>query len=67
MITFVSSNFPCLEHNFMVPKVFEPLKFYCISFSDNYAPVDSVADELKVSSERQEKRESDLATPGLVV
>ena len=25
-----SSNYPCLEHIFMVPKVFEPLKYYCI-------------------------------------
>ena len=27
--TLVSSNYPCLEHIFMIPKVFEPLKFYC--------------------------------------
>ena len=26
----ISSNIPCLEHILMVPKVFEPLKFYCI-------------------------------------
>ena len=26
----ISSSYPCLEHIFMVPKVFEPLKFYCI-------------------------------------
>ena len=31
-LTLISSNFPCLEHIFMVPKVFEPLKFYCISY-----------------------------------
>ena len=29
-LTFISSNYPCLEHVFMVPKVFEPLKFYCM-------------------------------------
>ena len=28
-LTFISLNYPCLEHIFMVPKVFEPLKFYC--------------------------------------
>ena len=28
--TLIGSNFPCLEQIFMVPKVFEPLKFYCI-------------------------------------
>ena len=27
----ISLNYPCLEHIFMVPKVCEPLKFYCIS------------------------------------
>ena len=28
-LTLISSNYPCLEHIFMVRKVFEPLKFYC--------------------------------------
>ena len=28
-LTLVSLNYPCLEHIFKVPKVFEPLKFYC--------------------------------------
>ena len=28
--TLTGSNFPCLELIFMVPKVFEPLKFDCI-------------------------------------
>ena len=28
-LTLPSSNYPCLEHIFMVPKVFEPLKFDC--------------------------------------
>ena len=27
--TLIGSNYPCLELIFMVPKVFEPLKFYC--------------------------------------
>ena len=27
--TLISSNYPCLELIFMVPKVFEPLKFDC--------------------------------------
>ena len=26
----ISSNYPCLEHIFMVPKVFKPVKFYSI-------------------------------------
>ena len=29
-LTHLSSNYPCLVHIFKVPKVFEPLKFYCI-------------------------------------
>ena len=28
--THTGSNYPCLELVFMVPKVFEPLKFDCI-------------------------------------
>ena len=28
--TFIGSNYPCLKLTFMVPKVFEPLKFDCI-------------------------------------
>ena len=27
--TLIGSNYPCLELIFMVPKVFEPLKFNC--------------------------------------
>ena len=27
LMTCISSNYPCLEKNFMVPKVFELLKF----------------------------------------
>ena len=35
-LTLISLNYPCLEHIFMVPKVFETLKFYCISiFSED--------------------------------
>ena len=29
--TLIGSNYPCLELIFIVPKVFEPLKFDCIS------------------------------------
>ena len=29
-LTLIRSNYPCLEYIFMVPKMFEPLKFYCI-------------------------------------
>ena len=28
-LTLNSSNYPCLKHIFMTPKVFKPLKFYC--------------------------------------
>ena len=31
--TLIGSNYPCLELIFMVPKVFEPMKFYCILWS----------------------------------
>ena len=30
--TLFSSNYLCLEHILMVPKVFEPLMFYCIEY-----------------------------------
>ena len=30
--TLIGSNYPCLELIFMVPKVFEALKFYCMMF-----------------------------------
>ena len=36
-LPLISSNYPCLEYIFMVRKVFEPLKFYCILCSG--APV----------------------------
>ena len=29
LLTLISSDYPCLEHIFMVPKVFEALKFGC--------------------------------------
>ena len=29
-LTLTSSNYPSLEHNFIVLKVFEPLKFDCM-------------------------------------
>ena len=32
--TLIDSNNPCLEIIFMVPKMFEPLKFDCIYFYD---------------------------------
>ena len=34
-LILISSNYPCLEHIFMAPKMFEPFKFYCI-FSKCY-------------------------------
>ena len=30
LLTLNSSNYPCLEHIFIGPNVFEPLKFDCI-------------------------------------
>ena len=30
--TLISSNYPCLEHILMAPKVFKPLMFYCTWF-----------------------------------
>ena len=44
-LTLISSNYPCLEHIFIVPKVFELLKFYCIwlkMFSEAVALVGGV-------------------------
>ena len=32
-LTLISSNYPCLELIFMVPKVFEPLNFDCINIT----------------------------------
>ena len=32
-LTLIDSNYPCLELIFMGPKVFEPLKFDCMSLS----------------------------------
>ena len=34
-LTRIRSNYPSREHIFMVPKVFEPLKFYCSSEADS--------------------------------
>ena len=31
-LTLIVSNYLYLEHIFMVPKVFEPMKFYCAVF-----------------------------------
>ena len=37
--TLIGSNYPCLELIFMVPKVFEPLKFDCKGQLGNNARV----------------------------
>ena len=34
--TFRGSNYRCLEQIFMVPKGFEPSKFDCTMFYENY-------------------------------
>ena len=39
--TLIGSNYPCLELIFMVPKVFEPLKFDCSAVLANAIPVHS--------------------------
>ena len=48
-LTLISSNYPCLEHLFMVPKVFEPFKFGCnIKAPANNAYIcQNVADGMK--------------------
>ena len=33
-LNLIGSNYPSLEQISMVPKIFEPLKFYCISHPD---------------------------------
>ena len=40
--TLIGSNYPCLELIFMVPKVFEPLKFDCISTNNLFVPKPTV-------------------------
>ena len=49
--TLISSNYPCLELIFMVPKVFEPLKFdfsyeNLSSLAVQYLPVSEVWNEM---------------------
>ena len=46
--TLISSNYPCLEHIFTVPKVFEPLKFYCIIASVNSLNIQGICKETLV-------------------
>ena len=33
--TLIGSNYPCFELIFMVPKVFEPLKFDCTELTES--------------------------------
>ena len=35
-LTLIGLNYPCLEHVFMIPEVFEPLKFYCKLFWEEF-------------------------------
>ena len=46
-LTLISSNYPCLELIFLVPKVFEPLKFDCITGCElvisNYVCLDNLS------------------------
>ena len=55
--TLIGSNYPCLELIFMVPKVFEPLKFDCIL---KYGPFTSTfgARSLSSISYKQKKKKS---------
>ena len=34
--TFISLNYPCLEHILMVSNKFEPLKIYCVYFNSRF-------------------------------
>ena len=43
-LTPTSSNCPCFEHISMVSKVYEPLKFYCMSYWDLKTTVDREAE-----------------------
>ena len=56
-----SSNYLCLEHIFMVPKMFEPLKFDCISHRPDFKVVfslplhkDYVAKKLATKHDKRE-------------
>ena len=53
--TLIGSNYPCLELIFMVPQVFEPLKFDCIydhkldityTICHNYDAVNDIGEKL---------------------
>ena len=46
--TLIGSNYPCLELNFMVPKVLEPLKFKC-TIVGNQVAAHSFAKSLPLS------------------
>ena len=35
-LTLSGSKYPCLERIYMVPKVFEPLRFDCMSLAENF-------------------------------
>ena len=42
LLTLIGSNYPCLELLFMVPKVFEPLKFDCTCKCHTVKPTRSI-------------------------
>ena len=48
--TLIGLNNPCLELIFMVPKVFEPLKFYC-KHLDQYKSIKNVKKMEKIKEE----------------
>ena len=48
-LTLISSNYHCLEHIFMVPRVFELLKFYCICDAQTILPSNFIAGRPKAA------------------
>ena len=58
--TLTGSNYPCLELIFMVPKVFEPLKFDCILQHTKYSRTGSKATKAVANRAEIEFRETHL-------
>ena len=54
--TFIGSNYPCLELIFMVPKVFEPLKFDYIWHCMFYVKVLMMMNYLQADKEKRESK-----------
>ena len=66
--TLTSSNYPCLELMFMVPKVFKPLKFSCISHPGlsaclNYSLLEVLYKNVQSHGDTQEEYHYFLSRP----